>query len=113
MSESFQQPPRIPPVQSTGQGNALRVQPPMLRPRPAERPGPAGLMRTSASMPAVHFVQERQDSNGGLSMILVLLFLIGAAMAVGPWILHSVSSASLPWMASVVISVCGLALLIV
>ena len=46
-------------------------------------------------------------------MILVLLFLIGAAMAVGPWIVQTASLSSLPWTASVVISICGLGLLII
>jgi uncharacterized membrane protein YqiK len=70
-------------------------------------------MQSNHTMPAVHFVREQRESNGGFSMILVLLFLFGAAMAVGPWILQTIKPTVLPWTAAVVISGFGLALLII
>jgi flotillin len=76
----------------------------------AERAAAMQSQRTT-DMPAVHFVHERTQSNGGFSMILVLLFLIGAAMAIMPWFLLAVVP-QLTWTAAAFISVIGVVILI-
>jgi uncharacterized membrane protein YqiK len=53
----------------------------------------------------------QQSSNGGFHMILALLFLIGAAMAIGPWVVLSTNPQLGP-LAAAVISGIGVALLI-
>jgi len=76
----------------------------------AERAAAMQSQRTP-NMPAVHFVHEKYQSNGGFSMILVLLFLIGAAMAIMPWFLLTIVP-QLTWGAAALISIIGVIILI-
>ena len=46
-------------------------------------------------------------------MILVLLFLVGAAMAIGPWIVQALEPKAINWSGATIISVCGLGLLVI
>src|ERR1035437_10272710 len=81
MSESFQPPQSTPPVRSGPP--PIHAQSKSLARLQAERA--AAMQRStdvqrSTDMPAVHFVHEKHTTNGGFSMMLALLFLIGLAL---------------------------------
>ena len=92
------------------QNYKMPLAPPRVTPRAtAERPGAITPVTHAAHVPHHASSYSAHTSTGGFSMILALMFLIGAGMAIGPWFIID----KLGWTSSLIISGFGVGLLVI